>query len=274
MSLMDDKDYISFCAFYKSPSKPTIGGEDKGKNLLASSDGTSEDESDEYYVQPLSDDSFAEDEEAAEMRKFAYVLKRRNKAKKLGIHSSQVNPITTEDLVDEVLNLAEPSSPYMDSSEEYSYGKNCDGETERWKILENRYDSKTPIPVFSLGMAFRDKKQFKKTLIKYGLKTHMHLRFDKDEMTKVRAFCTWPACKWMIYGSKSSRSEWFKVITFDDNQTCAPRRDNKLVTSSLIAKHYFQEIKENPTWKVGQIQSRVQKDFLADVSRGGTNDFD
>lgn len=95
MSLMDDKDYISFCAFYKSPSKPTIGGEDKGKNLLASSDGTSEDESDEYYVQPLSDDSFAEDEEAAEMRKFAYVLKRRNKAKKLGIHSSQVNPITT-----------------------------------------------------------------------------------------------------------------------------------------------------------------------------------
>jgi hypothetical protein len=70
----------------------------------------------------------------------------------------------------------------------------------------------------------------------------------------------------MIYGSKSTRSEWFKVVTFDDNHTCAPRRDNKLVTSSLIAKHYYQEIKDNPTWKVGQIQSRVQKDFLADVS--------
>ena len=56
------------------------------------------------------------------------------------------------------------------------------------------------------------------------------------------------------------------MVTFDDNHTCAPRRDNKLVTSSLIAKHYYQEIKDNPTWKVGQIQSRVQKDFLADVS--------
>jgi len=40
----------------------------------------------------------------------------------------------------------------------------------------------------------------------------------------------------------------------------------KLVTSSLIAKHYYQDIKDNPTWKVGQIQSSVQKDFLADVS--------
>jgi len=134
--------------------------------VLASSDGSSEDESDEDYVQPLSEDSSTEDEEAQEMRKFAYELKRRNRAKKLGIHGSLVNPIAAEDLVDEVPNLAEPGSPYMDSSEEYSYGENSDGETERWKSLENRYDSKAPIPVFSLGMAFRDKKQFKKALVK------------------------------------------------------------------------------------------------------------
>jgi hypothetical protein len=126
--------------------------------VLASSDGSSEDESDEDYVQPLSEDSSTEDEEAQEMRKFAYELKRRNRAKKLGIHGSLVNPIAAEDLVDEVPNLAEPGSPYMDSSEEYSYGENSDGETERWKSLENRYDSKAPIPVFFLGMAFRDKK--------------------------------------------------------------------------------------------------------------------
>jgi len=91
MSWMDDKDYRSFCAFYKSPSKPTIVVVDdveagKGKNVLASSDGSSEDESDEDYVQPLSKDSSVEDEEAQEMRKFAYELKRRNRAKKLGIH--------------------------------------------------------------------------------------------------------------------------------------------------------------------------------------------
>jgi hypothetical protein len=89
--------------------------------------------------------------------------------------------------------------------------------------------------------------------VKYGLKTHRHLRFEKDEQKKVRAFCTWKGCKWMIYGSLTSRSTWFKVVTFVDEHTCAPRRDNKLVTSSLIAKHYYQEIKDNPTWKVGLI---------------------
>ena len=100
----------------------------------------------------------SKDEETEEMKKFAYELKRRNKAKKLGIHGSLVNPIVAKDLVDEVPNLAEPGSPYMDLSEEYSYGENSDGEIEKWKSLENRYDSKASIPVFSLGMAFRDKK--------------------------------------------------------------------------------------------------------------------
>jgi hypothetical protein len=56
------------------------------------------------------------------------------------------------------------------------------------------------------------------------------------------------------------------VVTFENVHTCPPRRDKKLVTLSLIAKHYYQEIKDNPTWKVRQMQIRVQKDFLAYVS--------
>jgi hypothetical protein len=115
-------------------------------------------------------------------------------------------------------------------------------------------------------MAFRSSRQFKKALVKSRLETHHHLIFDKDEEKRVRALCTWPGCKWLIYGSITTRSKWLKVVTFDYVYTCPLRRDNKLVTSSLIAKHYFQEIKDNPTWKVGQMQSRVQKDFLADVS--------
>jgi hypothetical protein len=96
-------------------------------------------------------------------------------------------------------------------------------------------------------MAFRDSRQFKKALVKYGLKTHRHLRFEKDEEKRVRVVCTWPGCKWLIYGSITSISEWLKVVTFEDVHSCAPRRDNKLVTCSVIAKHYYQQIKDNPT---------------------------
>jgi hypothetical protein len=122
-SRMADKDYRSFCAFYKSPSKPSkptedlaleddvdnawadSGGEDKGKGHV------SDYSSDEDYMQPLDEDSSAEDEEAAKLRKYAHDIKRKNRASKLGIHGSQVREIRIQDLVDEVPNLDEPSSP-------------------------------------------------------------------------------------------------------------------------------------------------------------------
>lgn len=107
--------------------------------------------------------------------------------------------------------------------------------------------------MFSLGMAFRCSRQFKKALVKYGLKAHKHLHFQKDEKNRVRANCSWPGCKWLI----TTRSDWFKVVTFIDEHSCPPRRDNRLVTSNIIAKHYFSEIKDNPTWKVELIKKAV-----------------
>jgi len=132
------------------------GAYDKGKQVMPEYDDSSEDESDEDYVLPTDEDSSADDEEAIEMKKFAYEVKMKEKGKKIGIHGSQLNLIRVEDLVDEVPNLDEPGSPYLDSSEEYSYEDNSEGETVRWKSLENRYDSKAPVPIFSLGMCFRD----------------------------------------------------------------------------------------------------------------------
>jgi len=96
-------------------------------------------------------------------------------------------------------------------------------------------------------MAFRCSRQFKKAVVKYGMNTHRHILFPKDEKNRVKAICSWPGCNWLIYGSKTSRSEWFKVVTFVDDHCCPPRRDNRLVTSPRIAKFYFNEIKDNPT---------------------------
>lgn len=132
--------------------------------------------------------------------------------------------------------------------------------------MENRFDSKVEVPAFSLGMAFRDSRQFKKALVKYGLRTHKSLKFSKDEKDKVRAICDWPGCNWLIYGSKTSRSKWFKVVTFVDEHECPPRRDNKLVTSTVIAKHYYNQIRDNPTWSVGLMKAACLRDLFADVS--------
>lgn len=169
-SKMHDKDYRSFVAFYRSPSKPSqdIGdndgeeddnADDEGNTAWANNDGEDEkaaavhsydvdDSLDEDYVQPSDEDSSAKEKEAAEMRKFAYEVKRKNKAKKLGVHGTQVGEIKLEDVVEAMPNLEEPGSPYQDSSDEYSYDENSDGESVRWKSMENRYDIKALILVF------------------------------------------------------------------------------------------------------------------------------
>ena len=285
-----DKDWRSFMQFYRSPPKISqdyneaegyISGRSEyeqsyvdgsaddevdGADGNAHEDSSDNDTSDEEYKQPLEDDSSADDEEGQQFKKFAKEIKRNIKAKKLGVHGSQLGEIRLEDVVAEVPNLDDPGSPCYDSSDAYSYEEDSDGETQRWKSIENRYDSKAAVPIFTLGMAFRSSRQFKKAVVKYGIATHKHIKFVKDEKKKVRAMCTWKGCKWLIYGSITSRSDWFKVVTFVDEHTCPPRRDNKLVTSNLIAKHYYSEIKDNPTWKVGLIKKAVLKDLLADVS--------
>jgi hypothetical protein len=95
-------------------------------------------------------------------------------------------------------------------------------------------------------MAFRCSRYFNKALLKYGLKTHKQLIFVRDEKKIVRAPCSWPRLKWLICGSKTSWSEWFKVVTFFYEHCCPPRRDNKVVTSQRIAKFYFNEIETIP----------------------------
>jgi hypothetical protein len=154
-SKMHDKDYRSFVAFYRSPSKPSqdIGdndgeeddnADDEGNTAWANNDG----EDEKATAVHNSDEDISTEEEALEMRKFAYEVKRKNKAKKLGVHGTQVGEIRLEDVVEAVPNLEEPGSPYQDSSDEYSYDENSDGESVRWKSMENRYDSKALILVF------------------------------------------------------------------------------------------------------------------------------
>ena len=56
------------------------------------------------------------------------------------------------------------------------------------------------------------------------------------------------------------------VVRYNNEHTCIPRRDNKLVTSTIIAKKYFRQIKDNPTWRVKKMQESVLEDLLAEVT--------
>jgi alpha-galactosidase len=46
---------------------------------------------------------------------------------------------------------------------------------------------------------------------------------------------------------------------------CPPRRDNKLVTSAVIARKYEKFIFANPCWKLGHMLQTVQEEMFANV---------
>ena len=105
---------------------------------------------------------------------------------------------------------------YFDSDDEhYSYDDQTDddGHVVRRKSQFIRYNPKTEIPTFNLGMVFRSKNQMKKALTKYGLLTKRSINFLKSEDERIRAKCGWPGCPWLIYSAKTSRCSRFQIIT-------------------------------------------------------------
>jgi len=145
-----DKDLRSFREFYKSPSKQSQAGSSAGIHVedpipsensdenvavqgsdnshedgedQGNSDGEGQDSetSDEDYQVPIEEDSSAEDEEAEQLRQFAKEVKRNIKARKIGVHGSQLSKICPENLFDEGCNLEDEAEPCFDSSEDYSY---------------------------------------------------------------------------------------------------------------------------------------------------------
>ncbi|XP_051191015.2 uncharacterized protein [Lolium perenne] len=56
------------------------------------------------------------------------------------------------------------------------------------------------------------------------------------------------------------------VTRLRNKHICVPRRDNKLVTSVVIAEKYFREIRDNPGWRVEKMQEAVLADLCAEVS--------
>ena len=70
----------------------------------------------------------------------------------------------------------------------------------------------------------------------------------------------------MIYGSYTSKCDWFQVQTYIPQHRCPQRRDNKLVTARRIADKYESLIKANPSWKLQDLKETVLLVMGADVT--------
>ena len=135
------------------------------------------------------------------------------------------------------------NTPYLDSSDAESIDEL--GGTGQGSLYP-RFNKKKPVVKFKLGMKFSSKKQFKKVVIKHGLDERKVIRFIKNDPKRVRAICDWEGCPWVCLLSNTSRSDSWQISIFTNNHMCPPRRDNKLVTATIIARKYEKFIFANP----------------------------
>lgn len=135
-----------------------------------------------------------------------------------------------------------------------SYDEDSDGNIVIHESEFPRYDSDEEVKVFSLGMQFSGKKEFKEAIIEYGMKVRKEIRFLKDEGDRVRAKCTWPTCKWVCLCRKTTKFESWQITSFIDEHTCPKRRDRRLVTSRRIAERFESLIKSSPEWPLQDLE--------------------
>nr|XP_051201902.1 uncharacterized protein LOC127315456 [Lolium perenne] len=211
--------------------------QDKGKGIQIESAHEGDDAKDrsdsdyENVHEADSGDSSANDDEAIFYRKYVEELKESVRRQILGEDMAKVKE---EFIVPENIKEQEEGSECFDTDDDLSFDEDSDGEVRTRKTKHRVYDESAQVKEFEVGQSFTDSRQFKQELINYGLKEHHHLTFPKDERTRVLAECK--------------------------------RRNNKLVTSAVIAEKYFREIKDNPGWRIHKMQEVVLEDLLADVS--------
>lgn len=212
-------------------------------NMSGDTDGDEMSDTGSEYM-PGDSCSSCDDEEATEIHsKFKNFKKKVKKGEATSLDDVIYDNVASKRENGQVDEDDSNNTPYLDSTDAESVDEL--GGTEQHSMYP-RYNKKNHVVKFKLGMKFSSKKQFKKAIIKHGLDERRVIRFIKNDDKRVRAICDWKGCPWVCLLSNTSRSDSWQISTFTGNHKCPPRRDNKLVSSTVIAKKYEKFIFANP----------------------------
>ncbi|KAK5839088.1 hypothetical protein PVK06_007848 [Gossypium arboreum] len=115
---------------------------------------------------------------------------------------------------------------------------------------------------FSLGMLFKDGKQFKSAIQKYSKECRRQLKFIKNEPRRVVMRCiASPNCPWRIRASYSPLAKCLQINMFQDEHHCLVSFKNKMVTAAMISQHFEATIKDHPKMKLREIQRRCASEM-------------
>nr|GMC75681.1 eukaryotic peptide chain release factor GTP-binding subunit ERF3A-like isoform X1 [Ipomoea batatas] len=119
-------------------------------------------------------------------------------------------------------------------------------------VRPNPPPSDLPNPLW-LGRAFMGKENLKDLVKTYGIQFGKELKFKKNDKVRCVVVCTQADCKWQATCRRDPDESFWRVTVFNDEHANFPWvNDNKLITSTLVAKRWKTQIARNSTWNMSE----------------------
>ncbi|XP_031108445.1 uncharacterized protein LOC116012914 [Ipomoea triloba] len=150
--------------------------------------------------------------------------------------------------------------PPIEYSDEGSpYGSDEEGEKEKFPHFRACTDKECP--VFSIGLKFASKSDFKDAIIQYAFKNGKDLKFSRNDKVQYVVTCKHIGCPWSITLRLEQHSNTWRVITFNDSHIDYPWvKETKMVKATLLAKRWKNEVKGHSTWTTKEFRAKVCSD--------------
>ncbi|WCJ18547.1 hypothetical protein M5689_000891 [Euphorbia peplus] len=138
-----------------------------------------------------------------------------------------------------------------------------DSEDEDWEHRTTRrlvhHNPDCELPVFGIGMVFKNAKEFRLALGKYSVKRGAKLKWKPNEVSKVRVKCIGGNdCAWELFASIETSTNNFTVKTYYPKHSCTKTNKNKRCNSKFIAEYFSEKISDTTYIKLWRLQELVK----------------
>ncbi|XP_031106134.1 uncharacterized protein LOC116010763 [Ipomoea triloba] len=150
--------------------------------------------------------------------------------------------------------------PPIEYSDEGSpYGSDEEGEKEKFPHFRACTDKECP--VFSIGLKFASKSDFKDAIIQYAFKNGKDLKFSRNDKVRYVVTCKHIGCPWSITLRLEQHPNTWRVTTFNDSHIDCPWvKENKMVKATVLAKRWKNEVKGHSAWTTKEFRAKVCSD--------------
>ncbi|KAL0437231.1 UNVERIFIED_CONTAM: hypothetical protein Sradi_0431000 [Sesamum radiatum] len=143
-------------------------------------------------------------------------------------------------------------------------GRDSEGEGPSNPVFnpEETYD-----PTFEIGMLFSNKKEFKKALQSYAIKTKRTVKFTKNDKVRIYAQCGNSECGWKMHAIKIKDEETFQINLLQSHHSCPEIFHVKNMKTNWLKDKYLQKFKSDPKRCVKGFRVDIINELRVNVSK-------